>query len=111
MKANDALRRSMLRQIRERGPLPSRAFEDRSTGAWRSSGWNNCRNVGMMLFYLQMTGHLMVAGRSGGQKLLYIPERCLPPGTLRACHVWPVVVRRAVRYVLRACVDVSARVC
>src|SRR5207249_11961686 len=80
MTANDALRRSMLRQIRERGPLPSRAFEDRSTGAWQSSGWNNGRNVGMMLFYLQMTGQLMVAGRSGGQKLWNLPERVSAPG-------------------------------
>ncbi len=47
MKANDSLRRSILRQIRDRGPLPSRAFEDQSSGAWRSSGWNNGRNVGM----------------------------------------------------------------
>ena len=102
MKANDALRRSMLRQIRERGPLPSRAFEDRSTGAWRSSGWNNGRNVGMMLFYLQMTGQLMVAGRSGGQKLWNLPERCLPPGTPRTRLGEPAIVRWAAEISLRA---------
>jgi hypothetical protein len=49
--------------------LPSRAFEDQSTGAWRSSGWNNGGNVGMMSFYQQMMGQLMVAALSGGQKL------------------------------------------
>ena len=102
MKANDALRRGMLRQIRERGPLPSRAFEDRSTGAWRSSGWNNGRNVGMMLFYLQMTGQLMVAGRSGGQKLWNLPERCLPPGTPRTRLGEPAIVRWAAEISLRA---------
>src|SRR5256885_9819492 len=101
MKANDALRRSMLRQIRERGPLPSRAFEDQSTGAWRSSGWNNGRNVGMMLFYLQMMGQLMVAGRSGGQKLWDLPERCLPAWTPKTRLAEPAIVRLATEISLR----------
>jgi uncharacterized protein YcaQ len=102
MKANDALRRSMLRQIRERGPLPSRAFEDQSTGAWRSSGWNNGRNVGMMLFYMQMMGQLMVAGRNGGQKLWDLSERCLPASTPRTRLGEPAIVRWAVEISLRA---------
>ena len=102
IKANDALRRSMLRQIRERGPLPSRAFEDQSTGAWRSSGWNNGRNVGMMLFYLQMMGQLMVAGRSGGQKLWDLPERSLPPWTPKTRLGEPAIVRWAAEISLRA---------
>ena len=102
MKANDSLRRSILREIRERGPLASRAFEDQSTGAWRSSGWNNGRNVGMMLFYLQMMGQLMVAGRSGGQKLWDLPERCLPPRTPKTRLGEPAIVRWAVEISLRA---------
>src|SRR5438874_9877775 len=101
MKANDALRRSMLRQIRARGALPSRAFEDQSTGAWRSSGWNNGRNVGMMLFYLQMTGQLMVAGRSGGQKLWDLRERCLPAWTPKTRLAEPAIVRLATEISLR----------
>ena len=102
MKANGSLRRSILRQIREGGPLPSRAFEDQSTGAWRSSGWNNGRNVGMMLFYLQMMGQLMVARRSGGQKLWDLPERCLPPWTPKTRLGEPAIVRWAVEISLRA---------
>jgi len=102
MTANDALRRSMLRQIRERGPLPSRAFEDQSTGAWRSSGWNNGRNVGMMLFYLQMMGQVMVAGRSGGQKLWDLSERCLPPWAPKTRLGEPAIVRWAAEISLRA---------
>jgi len=102
MKANDSLRRSILRQIRERGPLPSRAFEDQSSGAWRSSGWNNGRNVGMMLFYLQMMGQLMVAGRSGGQKLWDLSERCLPPWTPKTRLGEPAIVRWAAEISLRA---------
>ncbi|TME56592.1 MAG: winged helix-turn-helix domain-containing protein [Chloroflexi bacterium] len=102
MKANDSLRRSMLRQIRKRGPLPSRAFEDQSTGAWQSSGWNNGRNVGMMLFYLQMMGQVMVAGRSGGQKLWDLSERCLPPWTPKPRLGEPAIVRWAAEISLRA---------
>jgi uncharacterized protein YcaQ len=102
MKANDSLRRSILRQIREHGPLLSRAFEDQSTGAWRSSGWNNGRNVGMMLFYLQMMGQLMVAGRSGGQKLWDLAERCLPPWTPKTRLGEPAIVRWAAEISLRA---------
>ena len=102
MKANDSLRRSILRQIRERGPLPSRAFEDQATGAWRSSGWNNGRNVGMMLFYLQRIGQVMVAGRSGGQKLWDLSERCLPPWTPKTKLAEPAIVRWAAEISLRA---------
>jgi len=102
MKANDSLRRGILRQIRERGPLPSRAFEDQSSGAWRSSGWNNGRNVGMMLFYLQMMGQLMVAGRSGGQKLWDLSERCLPTWTPKTRLAEPAIVRWAAEISLRA---------
>ncbi|TMD21556.1 MAG: hypothetical protein E6I99_12000, partial [Chloroflexi bacterium] len=69
---------------------------------WRSSGWNNGRNVGMMLFYLQMTGQLMVAGRSGGQKLWDLPERCLPPGTPRTRLGESAIVRWAAEISLRA---------
>ena len=102
MKANDSLRRSILRQIRERGRLPSRAFEDQSTGPWRSSGWNNGRSVGMMLFYLQMMGQLMVAGRSGGQKVWDLSERCLPPWTPKTRLGEPAIVRWAAEISLRA---------
>ena len=102
MRANDSLRRSILRQIKERGPLPTRAFEDQSTGAWRSSGWNNGRNVGMMLFYLQMMGPLMVAGRSGGQKLWDLSERCLPAWTPKTRLAESAIVRWAAEISLRA---------
>jgi uncharacterized protein YcaQ len=102
IKMNDSLRQSILRQIRQRGPLPSRAFEDQSTGAWRSTGWNNARNVGMMLFYLQMMGQVMVSGRSGGQKLWDLSDRCLPPWTPKTRLGEPAIVRWAAEISLRA---------
>ena len=102
MKANDTLRRIILRQIREQGPLPSRSFEDRSIGAWRSSGWNNDRNVGMMLFYLSRMGRLMVVGRRGGQKLWDLSERWLPAWTPKARMGEAAIVRWAAEISLRA---------
>jgi len=102
MKANDSLQRTILRQIREHGPLPSRAFEDRSSLAIRTSGWNNGRNVGMMLFYLERIGRLMVVGRRGGQKLWDLSERFLPDWTPRTRLPEPAIVRWAAEISLRA---------
>ncbi len=102
MKANDPLRRSILRQVRDHGPLPSRAFEDQSSRGWQSSGWNDERNVGMMLFYLSRMGRLMVAGRRGGQKLWDLSERCLPDWTPTTRLGEPAIVRWAAEISLRA---------
>ena len=56
----------------------------------------------MMLFYLQMMGQLMVAGRSGGQKLWDRSERCLPPWTPKTRLGEPAIVRWAAEISLRA---------
>ena len=102
VRANDALRRSILRQLREHGPLPSRAFEDASSVGWQSSGWTGNRNVGMMLAILWRCGKLMVAGRQGGQKLWDFPERCLPDWTPATKLSEPAIVRWAAEISLRA---------
>jgi uncharacterized protein len=102
VKANETLRRSILRQLREHGPLPSRAFEDASSVGWQSSGWTGNRNVGMMLAILWRSGQLMVAGRQGGQKLWDLPARCLPPWTPKTALSEPAIVRWAAEISLRA---------
>src|SRR2546430_9743651 len=102
MKSNDRLRRRILRQIRKEGPLPSRAFEDSSSVGWLTTGWNNDRNVGMMLFFLWRTGQLMVAGRQGGQKRWDFAERCLPDWTPKTRLSEPAIIRSAAEISLRA---------
>ena len=84
MKKNNALRLYLLKELRRKGPLASREIEDRSERPWRSTGWTNQRNVSRMLDFLLSQGKVMVAGRSGKQKLWDLTERCLPSWTPRA---------------------------
>ncbi len=78
IRANDRLRRSVLRQLRRDGPLPSRAITDITNQSWRSTGWTNERNVDRMLALLWRAGRILVAGREGLQKLWDLAERVLP---------------------------------
>jgi uncharacterized protein YcaQ len=102
MKKNDKLRLYVLEELRRRGPLVSREIEDKSERAWRSSGWTNERNVSRMLDFLLAQGKVMVAGRSGIQKLWDIAERCLPSWTPRAVISDYEVDRRSMQKSLRA---------
>src|SRR6266705_2305605 len=51
---------------------------------------------------MQRVGQLMVAGRSGGQKLWDLPERSLPPWTPKTRLGEPAIVRWAAEISLRA---------
>ncbi|HXF97638.1 MAG TPA: crosslink repair DNA glycosylase YcaQ family protein, partial [Gaiellaceae bacterium] len=82
--------------IRERGPLPARAFDGRSGGMWE---WKPAKVV---LEALWNAGELVVAGRVNGFQRLYdLPERVLPRAVLEAPPAAPEerdreLVRRAV---------------
>jgi uncharacterized protein YcaQ len=79
---NRSLRRQVLTELRQKGPVASRTF-DREAETHQSTGWNRDGNVGRMLDYLWTTGSVMVAGRAGNEKLWDLAERCLPPWTPR----------------------------
>jgi uncharacterized protein len=104
MKQNDKLRRHILGEIRRNGPVPSRALEEDGLDPkeWVSTGWTSGRNVSRMLDFLQMQGKIMVAGRTGGQKLWDLSERVLPPWTPRDRLSEREIVRRAAERSLRA---------
>jgi uncharacterized protein YcaQ len=87
MRTNAALRRSILGQLRRRGPLRLRDFADRASVGWRSSGWNDERNVGQMLDFLLAQGKVLVAGRENGQRLWDLAERVLPEDVRRRSAV------------------------
>jgi uncharacterized protein YcaQ len=102
MEENKALRDDILAQIRAKGPLPSKYFEDKSQAGWTSTGWTGGRNVSRMLDFLWINGTIMVAGRQGGQKLWDLAERCLPEWTPRDPLDEPEIVRRSAQKAVRA---------
>jgi uncharacterized protein YcaQ len=103
---NQRLRRQILQELKRRGPLPSRVFENKTEegSGWYSSGWTSGRDVSQMLDYLWITGKIMVAGRSGTlrEKLWDLSERCLPERTPHDKLTEKDVVRRAAQKSLRA---------
>ncbi len=82
---NQGLKRHILQQIKKHGPLPSRELEveNKVSAGWYSTGWTSGRDVSQMLDYLWTKGKIMVAGRTGIQKLWDLSERCLPDWTPR----------------------------
>ena len=66
---NRHTRTAVLARLRREGPLPLSAFEDRAIVSWTSGGWNNERNVTMLLAILQRRGEIIVASRRRGQKV------------------------------------------
>lgn len=75
---NAALRRAIVSQLRRRGPLPSRDLEDTADRSWKSGGWTNERNVSRMLELMHAKGEVVVAGRSGQQRVWDLGKRWLP---------------------------------
>jgi uncharacterized protein YcaQ len=75
---NRSFRRYVLREIEQRGPLPSRELEDRAAGEPRDHRWYGSRRVGLMLMTLHQWGELAVAGRQGNQRLWDLAERWYP---------------------------------
>lgn len=106
---NRALRRSILARLRAEAPLPLRAFEDRAVQGWRSSGWTSGRNVERMLDVLWTQGKVVVAGRSGIQKLFDLADRWFPEWTPKERLTEREVVRRAAQRSLRALGVATAR--
>jgi uncharacterized protein YcaQ len=78
VRANDGFRRDVLDELMRDGPPTQRELPDTCTVAWRSSGWNNNRNVAMMLEMLVLRGEVAVAGRRGRDRLWDLASRIYP---------------------------------
>ena len=76
--ANQPFAEYILDELRSRGPLRSRAFEDRSASDWQSRGWTHQRNVTQMLEYLSAQGRVAVSGREGADRVWDLAERIRP---------------------------------
>jgi len=72
---NAEFRQDILDRLEVDGPLTSREFPDTSIVSWPSSGWNNNRNVMMMLECMMMRGDIAVAKREGRDRLWDLAER------------------------------------
>ncbi len=110
LRANPALRREVLTRLRRDKLVPLAAFEDRAAVSWTSGGWNDARNVTMMLAILQRRREIVVAERRRGQKLwaladgwypkvapLPAPERARQ-ATLRAVRAMGVASAKAFKW-------------
>lgn len=75
---NDGCRRDVLELLRTDGPLPARALPDTCVRPWRSSGWNNGKNVERLLVLLVERGEVAVHGREGRERLWDLAERVYP---------------------------------
>jgi uncharacterized protein YcaQ len=76
--ANDDCRRDILDKLYDEGPLPGGAFPDMTLVPWRSSGWNDDRNVRMLLELMVQRGEVAVAGRDRREPLWDLAERVYP---------------------------------
>jgi uncharacterized protein YcaQ len=78
VEANDACRRDILARLTRSGPLTSRELPDTCAVPWKSSGWNDDRNVTQLLELLVRRGEVATAGRRGRDRLWDLAERVYP---------------------------------
>ena len=75
VRANNACRLDILERLRCDGPLPLGDLPDTCARPWRSTGWNNNKNVPMLLDLLVQRGEVAVAGRAEKDRLWDLAER------------------------------------
>lgn len=78
VKVNDGFRRDILDRLDHEGPLSTRDLPDSCLVPWTSSGWNNHRNVSMMIGFLEQRGEVAMAGRRGRDRLWDLAGRVYP---------------------------------
>lgn len=78
VEANDDTRRDILDKLEDEGPLTSKSFPDTTLVPWESSGWNNDRNVRMLLDRMVQRGEIAPVGYVGRDKLWDLAERVYP---------------------------------
>jgi len=100
VEANDHTRRDILEKLHDEGPLPSSALPDTTVVPWESSGWNNDRNVRMLLGLMVRRGEVAVAGNEGRERLWDLAERVYPDvPVLPLPEAWRVRAERRLRAV------------
>jgi uncharacterized protein len=75
---NDVCRADILDVLRAEGPTRARDLPDTCVVPWRSSGWNDNKNVPRMLDIMERLGDVAVASRQGRDRLWDLAERVFP---------------------------------
>ena len=75
---NEGCRLDLLERLRQDGPLPVGELPDTCVRPWKSSGWNNHRNVGRMIELMVASGQVAASGREGRDRLWDLAERVYP---------------------------------
>jgi len=75
---NNDCRRDILERLRADGPLPTSELPDTCVVPWASSGWNDNRNVRMMLDQLVRRGEVAAAGGTGRDRRWDLASRIYP---------------------------------
>lgn len=78
--ANDGCRRDVLELLRRDGPLRLRDLPDTCVVPWRSRGWNDAKNVKMLVGLMVERGEVARAGRDGRDTLWDLASRIYPDG-------------------------------
>jgi uncharacterized protein len=78
VEANDACRLQILDRLKASGPLVARDVPDTCAVPWRSSGWNDRRNVARLLDIMAQRGEVAVSGRRGRERLWDLADRVYP---------------------------------
>jgi hypothetical protein len=78
VKVNDDFRQEILDRLEDEGPLTSRELPDSCLVPWTSSGWNNHRNISIMIGFLEQRGEVAMAGRRGRDRLWDLAGRVYP---------------------------------
>ena len=75
---NEACRLDVLERLRADGPLPMKELPDTTVRPWRSTGWNNNKNLPMLLDCLVLRGRGRCRRPRGREKLFDLASRVYP---------------------------------
>jgi uncharacterized protein YcaQ len=78
VEANTGCRLDILERLRADGPLRARELPDTCEVPWGSSGWNDQKNVAMLLDLMVSRGEVASAGGWGRDRLWDLAERVYP---------------------------------
>jgi uncharacterized protein len=78
LEANGECRLDILHRLGSDGPLAVRDLPDTCAVPWRSTGWNNNRNVSALLDIMVRRGEVAMAGWRGRDRLWDLAERVYP---------------------------------